>query len=437
MDAIWIGLAVLCFLVLYLGLGVWVFSALLLVSITGLHVLLGQPIDRIAIIAKSIIWRSSNAWELSAIPIFIFMGEIAFRSNLPDRLFRGLAPIVDLIPGRLLHVNIIGCTLFAAVSGSSTATTATIGKLTTSALAERQYGWRLAVGSLAGAGSFGLLIPPSIMLIIYGVLAEVSIASLFIAGVIPGLFIATLYSVYIAGRCALDPSLSPTTGERHGFRARVAALRELAPIASLIVIVLGSIYTGLATPSEAAAIGLAAIIVMTAIGGELSWGVFRDALLETLKTSCMLATIMAAAAVLSTAMGYLHTPADLAAAIARMDLAPFTLIAVLAAFYVIMGMFLDGISLTVMSLPVTLPLAVQSGFDPIWFGVFLVIMVEIGLMTPPVGFNLFVLQGLTGRSLGSIARAATPFFLLMIFAATVITLFPQVVLWLPATIGGP
>lgn len=435
MDAIWIGLAVLGFLVLYLGLGVWVFSALLLVSMTALHVLLGQPIDRIAIIAKSIIWRSSNAWELSAIPIFIFMGEIAFRSNLPNRLFRGLAPIADLIPGRLRHVNILGSTLFACVSGSSTATTATIGKLTTSALAERRYNWRLAVESLAGAGSLGLMIPPSIILIVYGVLTEVSIASLFIAGVVPGLLIATLYSLYIAGRCALDPGLSPTTGERYDFRARITALKELTPIGCMIVIVLGSIYTGLATPSEAAAIGLATIIAMTVVSGDLTWSGFRAALLESLKTSCMLATIMAAAAVLSTAMGYLHTPTDLAAAITRMDLAPFALIAVLAVFYVIMGMFLDGISLTVMSLPVTLPLAVQAGFDPIWFGIFLVIMVEIGLMTPPVGFNLFVLQGLTGYSLGSIACAAVPFFLLMTLVATAIILFPQIVLWLPDTIG--
>lgn len=436
MDALWIGLIVLLLLVFYLGLGVWIFSGLLLISITALALVLDFPVDRIGAIAKGIVWRSSSAWELSAIPMFILMGEIIFRTDISERLFRGLAPLVDAIPGRLIHTNVLGCTLFAAVSGSSTATTATIGKITTKALAERNYDPGLSTGSLAGAGSLGLLIPPSILMIIYGVLAEVSITKLFIAGVIPGLLVAGLYAAYIVLRCVLDPGLSPSTGRTYTFLDRLKGTVDLLPVLLLILIVLGGIYSGLATPSEAAALGVAATLVMAMAMRQLTWPMFVQALMGSVKSSCMICTILVAAALLSSTMGFLHVPAELASAIGALDLSPFGLILILGVFYVLLGLFLDGISITVMSLPITLPLIVQAGFDPLWFGVFLVIMVEMGLITPPVGFNLFVLQGLTGQSLSLIARAALPFFGLMALAAIIITLFPQTALWLPAVLVG-
>lgn len=436
MEAFASGLAVLLLIVLYLGLGVWVFAGLLLVSVTSLMLILGFPIERIGVIIKSIMWRSASAWELAAIPLFIWMGEIIFRTDISERLFRGLAPLVERIPGRLLHTNIAGCTLFAAVCGSSAATTATVGKITTTALAERNYHNGLSIGSLAGAGSLGLLIPPSIVMIIYGVLAEVSIARLFAAGVVPGLLVAALYSGYIVVRCLFNPAMAPETGERYRAIDRIKGLWDLMPVVVLIVLVLGGIYSGLATPSEAAAVGVSAALLITLIMRELTWRIFMESLMGAVKVSCMVTSILVAAAFLATAMGYLHVPANLAKGIAALDLSPYQLIFILALFYIMLGLFLDGISIVVMSLPITFPLALQAGFDPVWFGVFLVLMVELGQVTPPVGFNLFVLQGMTGQPMERIVYAAIPFFLLMCLGVVLITIFPGIALWLPNLLLG-
>lgn len=436
MEALYTGLATLFLVFLYLGLGTWVFSGLLLVSVTGMVVLLDFPLSRIGAIMQPIVWRYATTWELAAIPMFIWMGEIIFRTDIAERLFRGLAPIVDSIPGRLLHTNIAGCTLFAAVSGSSTATTATVGKITTTALADRHYDTDLSIGSLAGAGSLGLLIPPSIVMIIYGVLAEVSIAKLFAAGVLPGFLIAGLYSTYIAGRCLIDPSLSPKTGEHYTFLDRLKGAVNLLPVLILIVIVLGGIYSGFATPSEAAAVGVAATIVMTVGMGQLTWRILVDSSMGAIKISAMVCSILVSAAFLSTAVGYLHVPTEIASWIGSLGLSPYMLIFILGLFYVVLGLFLDGISITVMSLPITYPLILQAGFDPIWFGVFLVIMVELGQVTPPIGFNLFVLQGLTGHPIGRVAVAAFPFFILMSIGIVIITIFPEIALWLPGLMLG-
>ena len=437
MEALITGTTTLLLVFLYLGLGAWVFSGLMLVSVTGLYFLIDFPLVRIGTIIQPIIWRSASTWELAAIPMFVWMGEIIFRTDISERLFRGLSPLVDMIPGRLLHTNVAGCTLFAAVSGSSTATTATVGKITTVALAERRYDTDLTIGSLAGAGSLGLLIPPSIVMIIYGVLAEVSIAKLFAAGVFPGLLIAGLYSGYIGFRCLLRPEYSPVSGETYTWSDRARGVLDLLPVLVLIVIVLGGIYSGLATPSEAAAVGVAATIVMSLGMGQLTWPIFVNSLMGAVKISCMVCSILVSAAFLSTAMGYLHVPAELAGWIATLELSRYELIFILGLFYIVLGLFLDGISITVMSLPITLPLILQAGFDPIWFGVFLVVMVELAQITPPIGFNLFVLQGLTGHPIGRVAVAAVPFFVLMCVGIVIITIYPQTALWLPeVTLGG-
>lgn len=436
MDTFWSSAAIIGLMALYLGMGVWIFSGLLLISFTALGLILDFPLDRIGAIAKGIIWRSASAWELAAIPMFILMGEIIFRTNISERLFRGLVPLVSRIPGGLLHTNVFGCTLFAAVSGSSTATTATVGKITVTELSERKYDPALAVGSLAGAGSLGLLIPPSILMIIYGVLAEVSITKLFAAGVMPGILVSGLYTAYIAFRCIANPALSPKSIEIYTWTARARSLLDLGPILILMGIVLGGIYSGLATPSEAAALGVAAAVLIAIATKQLTVATFIEALVSAVSASSMICSILVMAALLSSTMGYLHVPANLAAAIGQLELSPFGLIVILGVFYVILGLFLDGISITVMSLPITLPLIVHAGFDPLWFGVFLVIMVEMGLMTPPVGFNLFVLQGLTGQPLAFVARAALPFFCLMIIATIILTAYPEIALWLPRLLMG-
>jgi C4-dicarboxylate transporter DctM subunit len=434
MEAMIGGLVILLLIFFFLGMGTWVFAGLLLVSISGLMLLLDMSTHRIGVIAVKIMWRYASTWELAAIPMFVWMGEIIFRTDISDRLFRGLAPLVDMIPGRLLHTNVLGCTMFAAVSGSSAATTATVGKITTVELAKRNYDVNLTIGSLAGAGSLGLLIPPSIVMIIYGILAEVSVARLFAAGVFPGLVVAGLYSAYIVIRCMARPELAPSTGENLTFAQRMAAVGNLLPVIALMVLVLGSIYSGLATPSEAAAVGATAAIVLTLLMGQMTWTIFIDSLMGAVKVSCMVCIILVAAALLSTAMGYMHVAANIAMVIGSLELSPFGLILILSLFYIVLGLFLDGISIVVMSLPITLPLVLQAGFDPVWFGVYLVIMVELGQVTPPVGFNLFVLQGLTGYPIGRIAVAALPFFVLMCVAVAIVTLFPQIALWLPDTL---
>ncbi|MDF2095998.1 TRAP transporter large permease [Aquibaculum arenosum] len=436
MEALIAGLVILVLILFFLGLGIWVFAGLFLVSVSGLALLLDMPMQRIGSIGTSIIFRYGSAWELAAIPMFIWMGEIIFRTDISDRLFRGLAPLVDFVPGRLLHTNILGCTLFAAVSGSSAATTATVGKITTEELARRKYDTNLSIGSLAGAGSLGLLIPPSIVMIMYGILAEVSISRLFAAGILPGLLVAAIYSGYIMIVSLLSKEVAPAEEKRLSLGQRLRGVANLLPVFFLMVLVLGAIYSGLATPSEAAAVGVAAAILVAAVMRQLSWQIFVESLMGAVRTSCMVCIILIAAAFLSTAMGYLHVPQNIAQTISQLNLTPFTLILVLSLFYVLLGLFLDGISIIVMSLPITLPLATMAGFDPVWFGVYLVLMVELAQITPPVGFNLFVIQGLTGHPIGRVARAAMPFFFLMCLAVAILTIFPGIALWLPDILFG-
>ncbi|ASM75507.1 C4-dicarboxylate TRAP transporter large permease protein DctM (plasmid) [Pseudosulfitobacter pseudonitzschiae] len=436
MDTLVIAAATLGFLLLFLGLGIWVFISLALVATASLFFLDGMGFPRIGSIAASIIYRYSTSWELSAIPMFIWMGEIIFRTDISTRLFRGLSPFVDYIPGRLFHTNVLGCTLFAAVSGSSPATTATVGRITTRELAKRGYDDRLSLGSLAGAGSLGLMIPPSIVMIVYGILAEQSISRLFAAGVLPGLMICALFSGYIMIRATLNPALVPAKRESRSVVDFLRALLDLAPLAVLMTIVLGSIYSGIATPSEAAAIGVIAAIFISIVTRQLSLTLLRDTLMGALRTSTMVCSILIAAAFMSTAIGYLHIPADVADGIASLDLPPWGLLLVLSLFYLGLGFFLDGTSIVVMSLPISLPLALQAGFDPIWFGIYLVLMIEMAQVTPPVGFNLFVLQGISGRPLSYVSRAALPFFVLMLVGVALLAVFPGIALWLPNSLYG-
>ena len=434
MEEIALSALVFGFLAFYLGIGSWIFVALLMVGLTALVLLLDFPLSRVGPVMKGTMWRTASTWELAAIPMFIFMGELMFRTDVSDRLFRGLSPWTSLIPGKLLHCNVVGCTLFAAVSGSSTATTATVGKITMAELERRGYDSRIATGSLAGAGSLGLMIPPSISMIIYGVLAEQSITGLFAAGILPGLLISVLYSFYIIYRAMVAPVTGGTEGIRYRPIDYLLSLVDLAPILILMFIILGGIYTGVVTPSEAAALGFAASVLLVIVLGQFSWSVFVDALTGATRITCMVVTILIAASFMSSTMAYLHVPQEVAKLIAAMNLGPAGIVILIGAFYVILGMFLDGLSIMVMTLPITLPIVVAAGWDPIWFGVYLVIMIELGLITPPIGFNLFVLQGITGKPIGEIARGAFPFFLLMLLAAVIIAVFPQIALWLPGVI---
>ena len=413
-----------------LALGLWVAFSL---SFVALVALASKPAIPASQVLATSFWSASTAWDLTALPMFIWMGEILFRSRLSEDMFAGISPFVRRLPGRLAHVNVLGCAVFAAVSGSSAATTATIGKISLPELKSRGYDDRLAIGSLAGSGTLGLLIPPSIILIVYGAAVEESIARLFVAGVVPGIVLASLFIGYIMLWALLNPSRMPPAEARVPWRRKLGAARRLAPVILLIAGVIGSIYGGIASPTEAAVVGVALSLVLARAQGTLDWRLFREGLMSATVTSCMIAFILAGAAVLTTAMGFTGLPRQLAAWIGELGLAPMALLAALTLLFVFLGCFLDGISMVVLTTAVIMPLVTAAGFDLVWFGIYLVIVVEMAQITPPVGFNLFVIQGLTGRDLLDIARATAPFFMLMVVMVLLLAMFPGIALWLPQT----
>lgn len=414
-----------------LGLGVWVGLALFAPGLVGLAVFRSMPIEKLL---AQLTWNVTTTPELIALPLFILMAEILFHSRLSASLFTGLAPWTTRLPGRLLHVNVLGCTMFAAISGSSAATTATVGRITLTELLRRGYDRDLAMGSLAGAGTLGFLIPPSIILIIYGVLSETSILKLFIAGVVPGLLLAFLYMTWLGLRATWSPSVAPDESERMSLGDKLLGLRHLGPVVFLILAVLGSMYGGIASPSEASAVGVLGALIVSAVQGTLNRETIRKASLGAVRTVSMIGLIVAGAYFLSIAMGFLGVPRMIAREIVALELSPIALIVMLLVFYAILGCVLEGMSSIVMTLPITLPLVQAAGFDKIWFGVFLVVVVEMAQITPPVGFNLFVIQGMTGERIGRIALATLPFFLIMVGLALLITFVPEVVTFLPDTI---
>ncbi|MFO1220453.1 MAG: TRAP transporter large permease subunit [Burkholderiaceae bacterium] len=413
-----------------LGTGVWIGLALSGVAWIGMQLFSSRPAgDAMAVT----IWGSSSSWTLTALPLFIWMGEILFRTRLSSDMFRGLSPWVQGLPGRLLHTNVIGCAIFAAVSGSSAATCATIGKMTLPELQRRGYPDDISIGSLAGAGTLGLLIPPSIIMIVYGVTADVSIAQLFIAGVLPGIMLAALFSGYLIVWALLNRARVPAADRALSLAEKLAQSRYLIPVVLLIAAVLGSIYAGIATATEAAAVGVLGALILSAAQGSLDWKTFRESLMGGTRLYCMIALILAGASFLTLSMGYIGLPRHLAEWIATLGLSRFQLLLALLVFYVVLGCFLDGISMVVLTMGVIMPTVTKAGIDPLWFGIFIVLVVEMAQITPPVGFNLFVLQGMTQRQIGWIARVTLPFFFLMVAAVGLIYLFPQIVTVLPAS----
>ncbi|MBC8301753.1 MAG: TRAP transporter large permease subunit [Pelagibacterales bacterium] len=415
-------------LLLFLGSGVWVAISMIGVSSIGMLIFTTRPVgDAMA----TTIWGTSSSWTLTALPLFVWMGEILFRTKLSENLFKGLAPWMSRLPGGLIHVNIVGCALFAAISGSSAATVATVGKMSIPELRKRNYPEKLLLGSLAGSGTLGLLIPPSIILIIYGVTVQESIAKLFIAGIIPGIMIAIIFMLYVIIWSIINKKEMPTFNENFSFREKIKGSSQLFPVIILITSVIGSIYTGIATATEAASLGVVGALILSFFQKTLTKETFKLSLLGATKTSCMIAFILAGSAFLSLAMGFTGLPRNLAIWIQEMNLSPYVLIFVLTIFYIILGMFLDGISAVVLTMAIIEPMIRQAGFDMIWFGIFLVVVVEMAQITPPVGFNLFVLQGMAGKDMGFIAKSAFPLFLLLILAVIFIVVFPEIALWLP------
>ena len=415
-------------LLIFLGSGIWVAISMVGVSSIGMMLFTTRPVgDAMA----TTIWGASSSWTLTALPLFVWMGEILFRTKLSENLFEGLSPWMQKLPGGLVHVNVVGCALFAAISGSSAATVATVGKMSIPELRKRKYPESILLGSLAGSGTLGLLIPPSIILIIYGVTVQESIAKLFIAGIVPGIMIALIFMTYVMIWSSINKKSMPTFKQDFTLMEKVRKSGKLIPVILLIVSVIGSIYTGIATATEAASLGVVGALILSYFQKSLSLRTFKESLLGATKTSCMIAFILAGATFLSLAMGFTGLPRNLALWIEGMELSPYVLIFVLMIFYIILGMFLDGISAVVLTMAIIEPMIRQAGFDMIWFGVFLVIVVEMAQITPPVGFNLFVLQGMANKDMGYIARSAFPLFLLMIFAVILVVIFPEIALWMP------
>jgi tripartite ATP-independent transporter DctM subunit len=428
MDDLVITALLIVTLFLILGSGVWIGLTLSGVAWIGMQLFSSRPAgDAMAVT----IWGSASSWTLTALPLFIWMGEILFRTRLSQDMFKGLAPWMQALPGRLLHTNVVGCAIFAAVSGSSAATCATIGKMTLPELKKRGYPDDLVIGTLSGSGTLGLLIPPSIIMIVYGVAADVSIAKLFIAGVIPGLMLAALFSGYIALWALRNPTQVPPRDPPMSLREKLRASSSLIPVILLIGAVLGSIYTGLATATEAAAVGVVGALLLSALQGSMGWEVFKQSLMGATRLYCMIALILAGAAFLTLSMGYIGLPRHLAEWIGGLGLSQFSLIVCLMVFFIILGCFLDGISMVVLTMGVIMPTVLKAGIDPIWFGIFVVFVVEMAQITPPVGFNLFVMQAMTGRQLPYIARVSIPMFFIMVLAVLLIYFVPAIVTWLP------
>lgn len=407
MDLTNVWVTLILILVISLGSSLWIGISLFLVGLGGFLFFLDVPAG---LILANVSWNSTSGSAMMALPMFIWMGEILFRSKISKNLFDGLVPWMSVIPGRLIHVNIFACTFFAAVSGSSAATTATVGKITLPELYRRGYDKTLSIGSLAGAGTLGFLIPPSMMMLVYGIIADVSIGKLFIAGILPGLLIVSLFSGYTLIRCIINPNLAPAEKGQNTWTQRIKSLPDILPVAVLVVVVLGSIYAGWATPTEAGSVGVAGSLFFAVISGSMSRKVFSESLLGTVKTSCMIMLIVLGASYLSVAVGYLGITRQLSMFVASMSLTPYTLILILSITYIGLGCLLDGFSMIVMTSPIVLPLIKDAGFSPIWFGVYLVLMIELALVTPPVGFNLFVISSLNNDEIFKIAKAALPFF---------------------------
>ena len=431
MDVSTIGLIVAVIMLVLLASGVWVAVTLLSVGLISMLLFSHAPATTIQ---TTVIWGQSSSWALTALPLFIWMGEILYRTRLAKDMFEGLAPWLAGFPGRLIHINVVSCGIFAAVSGSSAATTATIGKITIPELLKRGYDEKTTIGSLAGSSTLGFLIPPSIIMIVYGVAADVSITRLFIAGILPGLMLMVLFMGYLAIWSMLNPSKVPAREPRIPFLRRIRETAKLFPIVLLMIAVIGSIYFGIATATEAAAVGVVGALLIALFTGSMTKQNFIDSVLGATRTSVMVSFILAGAAFLSTAMGFTGIPRELSAWVGTLGLNKFELLLALTVLFIVLGCFLDGISIVVLTAAVIMPMINQAGIDPIWFGIFIVVVIEMSQITPPVGINLFILQSMTGRNLWQVAVAAFPFFLLLVVATILLILFPEIATWLPDTI---
>jgi tripartite ATP-independent transporter DctM subunit len=420
MEMLSFALLLLILLCVLLGTGLWIPMSLAVVGYIAMIAVHPQP----GLFLASSMWESTGSWTLAALPMFVWMGEILFRTKLSEELFNGLSPWVRWLPGRLLHVNILACGIFGSVSGSSAATCATVSKIALPELRRRGYDESVAIGSLATAGTLGIMIPPSIIMVVYAVAAEVSIVRVFIAGMIPGILVMVLFSAYIAIWAVLNPDKQPAKEPALSFREKMRASAQLIPCAILIIAVIGTMFIGWATATEAAGFGVLGSLILAAVTRSLTWESFKESLMGATRLSCMIMFILAGAAFLTKGMALTGIPSALASGVEALNLGPFGIIAILTVVYLILGTALDGVSMIVLTTSIVVPMVQAAGFDLVWFGIFIVLLVEIAEITPPLGFNLFVMQTMTGKEQTEVAWASLPFFLMLVLTVVLITLFP-------------
>jgi tripartite ATP-independent transporter DctM subunit len=428
-------IATILFLLLMVLLfaGIWIAISLAAVAWFGLHFFTSTPPD---VNLFQSFWSSSASWTLAALPLFIWMGEILYRTKLSEEMFEGLAPWLNWLPGRLMHVNILACGIFGTVSGSSAATCATIAKVALPELIKRGYDEKTALGSLCGAGTLGILLPPSIIMVVYAVAAEVSILKVFLAGFLPGFLLMALFSGYIIVWALLNPDKTPKAEERLTFSEKMYKSRHLIPCIVLIVFIVWVMMTGWATATESAAYGVLGSLAIAWWSGGLNRSSFWQSLMGATRLSCMIMFILAGASFLSSCMAFTGIPQALAEWVASLHPSRYMLIAVLAGIYILLGTALDGVSMIVLTTSIVIPMVEKAGIDLIWFGIFIVLLVEIAEVTPPLGFDLFVLQTMSGRDSNYVAYASIPFFFMMVLCIVLITIFPEIVTWAPDVLLG-
>ena len=418
----------LALLLVLLAGGVWIAIALAVVAWAGLQFFTSTPPD---VNLFQSFWGSSANWTIAALPLFVWMGEILYRTKLSEEMFEGLAPWLNWLPGRLMHVNILACGIFGTVSGSSAATCATIAKVALPELIKRGYDEKTCLGSLCGAGTLGILLPPSIIMVVYAVAAEVSILKVFLAGFLPGFLLMALFSGYIIVWALLNPDKTPRVEDRLTFAEKLHRSRHLIPCLLLIAFIVWVMAIGWATATEAAAYGVLGALIIAWWSGGLNRTSFWQSLIGATRLSCMIMFILAGASFLSSCMAFTGIPKALAEWVAALNPHPYGLIAILAFIYIVLGTALDGVSMIVLTTSIVIPMVVKAGFDLVWFGIFIVLLVEIAEVTPPLGFNMFVLQTMSGRDSNYVAYASIPFFFMMILCIALITVFPGIVTWLP------
>jgi len=433
MSIFTLSIILLVLLFVLLGAGVWIAFALLGVGMAAMALYSSAPLG---LVMATTVWGNSNSWALAALPLFIWMGEILFRSKLSDDMFAGLSPWMNRLPGRLLHVNIFGCGIFAAVSGSSAATAATIGKLSIPELSRRGYPERMIIGTLAGSATLGLLIPPSIILIVYGVATEQSIARLFIAGVLPGILLVALFVGYVAIWSLLNRKNLPDERFDFSLREKLHHSRRLLPVVLLIGGVIGSIYAGVATPTESAGLGVVAALGLAAVRRRISWRMLADTCEGTMRTTAMIMAILIAAYIVNFVITTIGLSGKVTTLITSLGLSPTTTMIIIVLFYLVLGMFMESLSMMVATVPVITPVVITLGFNPVWFGVLMMLLIETALITPPVGFNLFVVQGVRPRGqIYDVIIGASPFVITLMLMIALLLAYPQVALWLPHTMA--